>query len=163
MISVSAVGGADQITIPNQPESFGGGFVIIPGLSQAAFDSGSRYAAAVVGLGYTNTLGSEVIDINNDGLLDVVLCNNGGGFVNGAISIYINQGTPNLSDPNNEILTTFANFGNVPNPSFPVQSYGREVGGPQWRWLYRSHCERRKSARLGLPLNCDLQRKGLRR
>lgn len=122
LVSCSAVGGADQVTIPNQPEPFGGGFVIIPGLSQAAFDGGARFGPAVLGLGYTNTLGSQVVDINNDGLLDVVLCNNGGGFVNGAISYYINQGTPNLSDPNNEILTTFANFGNVPNPSFdPMQ------------------------------------------
>jgi hypothetical protein len=111
VVAVSAIAGANAIAFPDQPEAFGGGWVLIPGLTQGQLDAGATLQPAQIGLGYGSSLATDAVDINGDGRLDIVLTNNGGGFTNGSLSFYLNKGPGPLG---------FSDFTNVPDPSAPT-------------------------------------------
>ncbi|MDF1661487.1 MAG: VCBS repeat-containing protein [Planctomycetota bacterium] len=111
VVTSIAMGGAASFNafVPAVPERFDGGWVLIPGLSQTELNSGSQFRATVIGLAFTNAFDVTALDVNNDGLLDIVVTNIfGSNFSPGHLSFYLNQGGshPIFGGPNFGNLTT---------------------------------------------------------
>ncbi|MDF1664070.1 MAG: VCBS repeat-containing protein, partial [Planctomycetota bacterium] len=106
VVACSAVGGASSFNqfAPGMPGPFSGGWVMIPGMSQAELDAGGKFAPTTVGLGFGAPIDLTFADLNNDGLLDIVLGNNVSSFM----SFYLNRGGqhPIFGGPNFGNLTT---------------------------------------------------------
>lgn len=123
---------------PSVPETFDGGWVLIPGLSQSELNGGAQFGASVIGLAFTNTFDTTILDINNDGLLDIIVTNIfGNNFSQGHVSFYLNQGGshPVFSGPNFGNLTTvpgLAPFIAVPlgDPIVPGRIYVQRAAFP---------------------------------
>lgn len=112
--------GANQVVVPGVLEPFSSCFVIIPGRTQvelaAAQAAGvSAFPITHVGLGFNNPFDVEIVDVNNDGLKDILVGNATLNFLlntEGFLSTHLNQGNNGSGVPN---------FGNIPNPALPGQ------------------------------------------
>lgn len=112
--------GANQVVVPGIQESFSSCFVIIPGRTQAELTAAqslgvSAFPITHIGLGFNTPFDVGVVDINNDGLKDVLVGNAALNFqlnTEGFLSTHLNQGNNGSGVPN---------FSNVPNPAVPGQ------------------------------------------
>lgn len=125
LVGVSAIAGASGLTplVPGMPEQFQAGFVVIPGLTVAQFNSGVRFGVSTIGLSFETVIDVTAIDMNGDGLLDIAAGSNIANFA----TFHFNQGGahPVFPGPN------FSNFGNFVQPPNPASALSPFLSVPK--------------------------------